>query len=119
MGGGRGPELGTQRVVRRTHRLSLFDRRRLTVRTGTGLSRRATTTRVGGDRYFTPHSTTLAYVAPNEVITRRYSRSSSGARSPLIASIRPPGRSRAMLHRVSLSSGATARDTTASHPPMP
>ena len=108
---------GTERVVRRTHRLSLFDRRRGTPRTGAGLLRRATTTVVGGDRYSTPHSTTLASAAPNAVITRRYSRTSSAARSPLIASIRPPGRSSGKLHRVTLSSAATARDTTASHPP--
>ena len=42
---------------------------------------------------------------------------SSLARSPLIASIRPPGRSNGRLQRVSLSSEATARDVTASHPP--
>src|ERR1700733_6917888 len=117
MGRGGGFVVGTERVVRRTHRLSLFDRRRRTFRTGSDLARRATTTVVGGDRYFTPHSTTLASAAPNDVSTRRCSRSSAGARSPLIASIRPPGRSRAMLHRATLSSGATARDTTASHPP--
>ncbi len=52
-------------------------------RTGAGLPRRATTTVVGGDRYFTPHSTTLASVAPNEVITRRCSRTSSARPLPL------------------------------------
>ena len=42
---------------------------------------------------------------------------SSSARSPLIANIRPPGRSSGTLHFVSLSSEATARETTASISP--
>src|ERR1700736_6364477 len=113
----RGSVFGTERVVRRSHRLSLFDRRRGMPRTGAGLLRRATTTVVGGDRYFTPHSTTLTSAAPNALITRRYWRTSSGARSPLIANIRPPGRSSGKLHRVTLSSAATARDATTSNPP--
>ena len=44
-------------------------------------------------------------------------RISSSARSPLIASIRPPARSSGMLHLVSLSNDATALETTASISP--
>src|SRR6201996_8138148 len=107
--------LGAERVVWRTHGLSLLDR--LRDEPWAGSPRRAITTRVGGDRLLTPHSTTLASVTPNRFITRRCSRSSSSARSPLMASIRPPGRSNGTLQRASLSREATARDVTASHPP--
>src|ERR1700737_1021727 len=101
----RGSVFGTERVVRRSHRLSLFDRRRGMPRTGAGLLRRATTTVVGGDRYLAPHSPTLPSA-------RRDCASASGAPSPSTATTRPPGRSSGKLHRVTLSSAATARDAT-------
>ena len=109
------PRSGAERVVRRTHRLSLLDRRRDDFRARFRLvpSSHHHRCRWGQIAHATFHHPDISSAQPAS--SHAGARvTSPGARSPLIASIRPPGRSSGRHQRVSLSSDATARDVTAS-----